>query len=333
MVKSKNLAIIALLLFLVTMLSLNLRAVQSDPVEPHKADSIWVEPSTIVLNTYEKPVGSKFNVTVWLNVTSQNMYTWQFKLYYNTSQLTAVRAGYTGPGGAYSEWAKYKTGGSTAGVTPVIEENYVWYCESIVGDYYVPAGTCASLAWVEFEIIAAPPVCTEFTSILNITNADTFVLNPDLEEIKPITKSGATYSYSYKDVSPPYIERPTQDPPANNVQPGQPVKVSVNVTDPESGVKNVTLYYTNDTKWNTVPMEFNNVTGLWEATIPGHDLGTTIKYMIEAYDNCGNHAVENNAGQYYVYTVIPEFTSPISLVILITVSTVATIAFKKKFKI
>lgn len=330
MVKSKNLAIIALLLLFAAMLSLNLRAVQSNPVEPHKADSMWIEPSTIVLNAYGIPVGYKFNVTVWLNVTSQNMYTWQFKLYYNTSQLTATRAGYSA--GAQSEWAAHKTGGSAAAVTPVIEEDYVLFAESIVGDYYVPAGTSASLAWVEFQIKAAPPTGGGLTSALNITNADTYVLNPDLDEITPITKSGATYSYSYIDNIPPRIEEPTQNPPANNVQPGQSVKVSVNVTDPESGVKNVTLYYTNDTTWNQVPMEFNSATGLWETTIPGYNLGTTIKYKIEAYDNAGNHAVKDNAGQYYVYTVVPEFASPIYLILLATISIVAAAAFRKKFK-
>jgi hypothetical protein len=205
MVKSKNMAIIALLLLFAAMLSLNLRAVQSNPVEPHKADSIWVEPSTIVLNVYEMPVGSKFNVTVWLNVTSQNMYTWQFKLYYNTSQLTAVRAGYTGPGGACSEWATHKTGGVTAPVTPVIEENYVLFAESIVGENYVPAGTCASLAWVEFQIIASPPEGGVLQSLLDINNTDTYVLNPDLDEITPITKGGATYTIIPEFASPIYL--------------------------------------------------------------------------------------------------------------------------------
>jgi len=331
MVKNKNLAIIALLLSLAAMVSLNLRVVQSNPVEPHQADSIWIEPSTIVLSAYEIHVGDKFNVTIWLNVTSQDMYTWQFKLYYNTSQLTATRAGYTGPGGAYSEWATYRTGGGTGAVAPVIEEDYVLFAESCLADYYVPKGTCASLAWVEFEIIEAPPEDGALQSLLDIDNVDTYVLNPDLDEIEPMTKSGATYSYSYIDNIPPRIAEPTQDP-ATDVQPGQTVKISVNVTDHETGVKNVTLYYTNDTVWYLVPMEFNSTTGLWEAMIPGHDPDITIKYKIEAYDNAENHAVKDNAGQYYVYTVVPEFASSIYLILLTTISIAAAVAFKKKFK-
>jgi len=34
---------------------------------------------------------------------------------------------------------------------------------------------------------------------------------------------------------------------------------------------------------------------------------TYVKYKIVAYDNAENMAVEDNAGQYYTYTVIPEF--------------------------
>ncbi len=318
-------------LLIVLMISLMATLTSNKPVQAARADSIWIEPSMVQLNAYSIPVGSKFNVTVWLNVTSQNMYTWQFKLYYNTTQLTALRAGYTGPGGAYSQWASYRTGGGTGAVSPVIEYDYVLFAESCLADYYVPAGTCASLAWVEFKIIEAPPEGGALTSALNITNVDTYVLNPDLDEITPISKIGATYVYSYVDDIPPRIDEPMQVP-STDIQPGQTVKVSVNVTDAETGVKNVTLCYTNNTIWYNVTMQFNSTTGLWEATIPGHGLGITIKYKIEAYDNAENHAVKDNAGQYYVYTVVPEFASSIYLMMLMVTSIIAAVAFKKKLK-
>jgi hypothetical protein len=171
----------------------------SKPASALAENSIWIEPSTLSFGTDKTNVGYRFNVTIWLYVTADNMYTWQFKLYYDTTQLKATRAGYTA--GAQSEWATYRTGGATAPVTPVIEENYVLFAESITGDYYVPAGTKASLAWVEFEIIAAPPMGGELTSILDINNVDTYVLNPGLSEIPDISKIGATYSYKW--VAPP----------------------------------------------------------------------------------------------------------------------------------
>jgi len=171
------------------------------PAYSQAENSMWIEPSTLSFTTDKTSVGFKFNVTLWLYVTADNMYTWQFKLYYNTSQLKATRTGYSA--GTQSEWATKRTGGATAPVTPVIEENYVLFAESIVGDYYVPAGTKASLAWVEFEIIAAPPMGGKLESVLDINNVDTYVLNPGLSEIT-ISKIGASYSYTW--VAPP---RPT----------------------------------------------------------------------------------------------------------------------------
>ena len=56
-------------------------------------------------------------------------------------------------------------------------------------------------------------------------------------------------------------------------------------------------------------MIYNGSTGLWEAEIPGQPLDMHVKYWIEAYDNAGNRAINDNAGQYYTYTVIPEFSS------------------------
>jgi hypothetical protein len=166
------------------------------------ADSIWVEP--VIMDVEEASVGSKFNVTVWLSVTSHNMYTWQFKLYYDTSQLTALRAGYTGPDGECSEWATHRTGGDTTPVTPVIEDDYVLLMESCMENYYVPNGTSASLAWVEFQIKAVPPAGGVLKSLFDVNNEDTYVLDTDLEEI-PVFKHTASYTLIPEFTLPIYI--------------------------------------------------------------------------------------------------------------------------------
>ena len=292
----------------------------------YAADAMWIEPSVLDFNAYEVGVGYRFNVTIWLNVTLDNTFSWQFKLYYNTSQIRATNAGYSN--GSYSEWALHRTGGGTGAVTPVIAEDYVMLTESCTGDNYVPAGTCARLAWVEFEIVAAPPFGGSLESMLDIDNPRTWVMTPDLEYL-PITKYPAEYHYSYKDTIPPTIDTPIQKP-ADNIQPGQEVKISVDVTDAESGVKNVTLYYTNNTEWYPVQMLFNETSGCWEATIPGHDADTTIKYKIEAYDNAGNYAVNDNAGEYYIYTVISEFSSVIFVLIALMATSIVAIKLRKK---
>jgi len=71
----------------------------------------------------------------------------------------------------------------------------------------------------------------------------------------------------------PTIENPSWKPSV--VQPYQGVEVSVNITEAESGVKNVTLLYTtnNGTTWENCTMNYeasyNASTSLYKATIPG----------------------------------------------------------------
>jgi len=119
--------------------------------------------------------------------------------------------------------------------------------------------------------------------------------------------------------------------PESDIQPQQEVRVLVNVTDFVSEVKNATLSYNLNYSliWIDLPMTFNTTTGLYESTIPGQPAGTVVKYRIVAYDNAGNYEVEDNSGQYYVYTVIPEFPSIMFPLISIMLLTVFIIALKK----
>ena len=135
------------------------------------------------------------------------------------------------------------------------------------------------------------------------------------------------------DKTAPMIGIPSRMP-EGNVEPDQKVKVLVNVTDSLSGIKDVTLSYNlNDSAlWINSPMTFNSTTGLYEATIPGQQANTFVKYEITAYDNAGNHKVEDNGGQYYIYTVIPEFPSLVFLLML-TILTSLAVALVNKFKL
>jgi hypothetical protein len=141
-----------------------------------------------------------------------------------------------------------------------------------------------------------------------------------------------SFDFPYEDITPPIIDEPTQDP-ADNVQPDQQVKISVNVTDTESGVKNVTLHFTNDTTWYDVSMIYNYETEKWEAIIPANLLGTNVTYWIEAYDNNGNHAIKDNEGHYYLYTVVPEFPSALMLIFLMMASIITMLIIPIKSKI
>jgi hypothetical protein len=135
-----------------------------------------------------------------------------------------------------------------------------------------------------------------------------------------------------EDVNPPHIGVPAQEPPSGMVMPYQNVTVSVNITDAESGVKNATLHYNinNTATWIDVVMSYNSTSRLYYAMILGQSEETYVKYKIVAYDNAENMAVEDNAGQYYTYTVIPEFPSSLILPIFMIITLLAAIAYKRK---
>lgn len=125
------------------------------------------------------------------------------------------------------------------------------------------------------------------------------------------------------DASPPVISKPVQWPPPNEVEPNIEVFIDANVSDAESGVNRTILSYTtNGLTWNNITMELACyipcTQKLYVASIPGMPANTLVQYKIIAYDNAGNYAVEDNAGQYYTYTVIPEFPSITILLILLT---------------
>jgi hypothetical protein len=117
------------------------------------------------------------------------------------------------------------------------------------------------------------------------------------------------------DTNPPTIKTPFQQPEPDKVMPDQAVTVYVNVTDMESGVKNVILSYTTNggATWTNLTMLYNATSMLYQATIPAFPSGTTICYKVIAYDNADNVAINDNAGQYYCYTINPPAPPPLSV--------------------
>jgi PKD repeat protein len=133
----------------------------------------------------------------------------------------------------------------------------------------------------------------------------------------------------------PMIDIPSRIPDSD-VQPDQEVRVSVNVTDSVSEVKNVTICYTinNGSTWENHPMSINLSTGLYEATIPGQLADTWVKYKIIAYDYAGNQATKDGTEPSCTYQVIPEFPTMIilPLFMVLCLITVALGERKKSLK-
>jgi parallel beta-helix repeat protein len=131
----------------------------------------------------------------------------------------------------------------------------------------------------------------------------------------------------------PSIGVPSRDP-AGDVQPGQSVNVSLNVTDATSQVKNASLYYSlnNATTWELpTPMNYNASTGLYEATISGQQAGTWVRFKIIAYDCAGNNATLGETEPHHTYQVIPEFPTVMILPLFIVLTLFAVI-FRRKSK-
>jgi len=144
---------------------------------------------------------------------------------------------------------------------------------------------------------------------------------------------GATVHFATEfkeDNSIPVIGVPSRVP-EDVVLPNQEVKVFVNVTDAESGVENVTLYYdlNNSQTWTDVPMDYNLTSFLCNATIPGQPIGTYVKFEIVAYDKAGNNATRDET-EYCTYEVIPEFPSNLILPLFMVLAIPAILYAKKK---
>jgi hypothetical protein len=137
-------------------------------------------------------------------------------------------------------------------------------------------------------------------------------------------------NYTMKIVQEPILGKPTQTPQTPN--PGQSVKISVSATAPQKGIGEVVLSYrTNQsTTWVNVLMNKNSTTGMYEGTIPGFSATTNVTYMITGNNTAGDYFVQNNAGIYYTYRAIPEFSSMSLLLIVFCTSAVFAVLSRRK---
>ena len=121
--------------------------------------------------------------------------------------------------------------------------------------------------------------------------------------------------------------------PSSTVIANQPVTISANVTDALSGVKSVRLEYNvsnSALSWD-FPMNLNSTTGLYEYTISGQPAGALVKYKITSYDYAENIKVDDNAGQYYEYTVtIPEFPLFLILPLFMITTFLVVLIYRRK---
>lgn len=59
---------------------------------------------------------------------------------------------------------------------------------------------------------------------------------------------------------------------------------------------------------------------------------TTVHYKIIAYDNAGNFAVSDKAGQYYVYTVVLEFSNWLLILLMLLAASLLAVSLSSRAK-
>ena len=145
-----------------------------EPDEPHHANALWTEPSTVLLEA----AGAKFNLTVWLNTTEES-FAWQLKILFHPNYFNASRLGYTS-GGKSDFFSDH----STISVTPIVENNegFVLIGETLLGNDTRGPG-CGSLVWIEFSLKTLPAEQHFNISCSVPYGVDTFVLDPYLDTI------------------------------------------------------------------------------------------------------------------------------------------------------
>ena len=151
------------------------------PTQKHNADAMWIEPSSVSLTTANPAhkIGYKFNVTAYLNVTTDNTFMYQIALIYNRTQLRAVRAGFTGiippppflPEPLSSEFMSgFITTKDIKIDTSFLGNGTVLVYESLTGTEKVLPPKAASLIWLEFEVRMVPPGGKILTSKIDISS-------------------------------------------------------------------------------------------------------------------------------------------------------------------
>ena len=134
-----------------------------------------------------------------------------------------------------------------------------------------------------------------------------------------------------EDSTPPLIEDVHQHPANDTVTPDDKVMVYANVSDDQTGVKQVILSYTtdNETYFN---VNMTNLEGyVWNGSIPTFEYCTWVNYNIIAEDNVGNTITTGELfGYWYQYHVVPEFPSLLILPLFMIATLLAAIFRRRK---
>ena len=174
------------------------------------SDRIYLDPSGNVFYTNQTSIGHLFNVTIRVE-NAPDMAAWSLLLGFNDSVLEVTR------------WFEPKNDpqyifyGKTTYALPSPPEPSYRHNAPGNGSVQVaanlfptppaqqPSNGSGKLCILEFNVTMLPPKDDALSSILNINNTDTFLLDPSGSEIQGITKEDGLYNLIYNTPPPPYV--------------------------------------------------------------------------------------------------------------------------------
>jgi len=195
------------------------------PTKSFPANSMWVEPD-VTLNTETTHVNDNFTVTIYANVTSvpgdsgHGVGAWQFKIWYNNTQLKAWKCVYkvgTTPG--QSEFfqdipvATVSPSFGTFGGLSYVLFGESWHGDPTSGPFATVPAACRTgggLAVITFQVLAVPPkgIGNKLTSSLDISTehpSNTKITGYDVIADVLDTCHNANYEYDWVTPSSPYF--------------------------------------------------------------------------------------------------------------------------------
>jgi hypothetical protein len=169
------------------------------PPPPGAKPKIYVDPKDNIFSTSSKPVGSNFTISIKAaNWTEPGVYSYEFKLFYNSSMLEAVEA--VIPDGHWL--TPTLSAGNISKVDPGTinqTEGYVSFAATLLGEEPGKIGN-GTISTITFKITEAPPTDQTISCSLEIVNAT--LRDPDGTQIPSDQYDVVNGNYEYSAAAP-----------------------------------------------------------------------------------------------------------------------------------